>query len=62
MWLIVASAAGSLVYHIPECKPYLETTLKKSAGVFRLSGIGVFSVKTKTPGGEAGRRQREGFA
>lgn len=55
MWLIVASAAGSLVYHIPESKSYLAAPLKKSAGFLRVSGIKVYSVKTKTPGREAGR-------
>ncbi|MDI2068870.1 MULTISPECIES: hypothetical protein [Bradyrhizobium] len=31
LWLIVASAAGTLVYHIPEGKPNLVTQRKKSA-------------------------------
>lgn len=55
MWLIVASAHGRLVYHIPECKPYLAAPLKKSAGFRSDSGIKVYSVETKTPGREAGR-------
>ncbi|WP_198033810.1 hypothetical protein [Bradyrhizobium sp. WSM2254] len=31
LWLIVASAAGTLVYHIPEGKPNLVMQRKKSA-------------------------------
>lgn len=62
MWLIVASAAGSLVYHIPECKPNLVGSLKKCAGFLRISDIVVYSVKTKTPGREAGRiHERAGY-
>ncbi|HEV2155033.1 hypothetical protein [Bradyrhizobium sp.] len=35
LWLIVASAAGTLVYHIPERKPNLVMRRKKSAWVPR---------------------------
>jgi hypothetical protein len=33
LWLIVASAAGRLVYHIPEGKPYLAPRRSKNAKV-----------------------------
>ena len=52
LWLIVASAAASLVYHIPECKPNLGSPVTKSAVPF---GHGFRILKTKTPGHEAGR-------
>ncbi|TFW59900.1 hypothetical protein CT676_17320 [Bradyrhizobium sp. MOS001] len=38
LWLIVASAAGTLVYHIPEGKPNLVTQRKKSARFLHVSG------------------------
>jgi hypothetical protein len=38
LWLIVASAAGTLVYHIPEGKPNLVTQRKKSARSLQVSG------------------------
>jgi len=46
---MIASAAGSLVYDIPECKPYLESKLKKSAEFLRVSGIGYLRPKRKRP-------------
>jgi len=46
---MVASAAGSLVYHIPECKPYLGGKPKKSAGLLRVCGIRVHSGNRKRP-------------
>ncbi|QOG20171.1 hypothetical protein [Bradyrhizobium sp. SEMIA] len=36
LWLIVASAAGSLVYHIPDCKSYLASRAKKCTVPFGL--------------------------
>ncbi|MBR0817029.1 hypothetical protein [Bradyrhizobium liaoningense] len=57
LWLIVASAARSLVYHIPESKPYLGPTATKMRGSIELVAIAKTSRKTKTPGREAGRRR-----
>jgi hypothetical protein len=55
LWLIVASAAGRLVYHIPEGKPYLGHDARKyvvPCGLPESKNLG----QTKTPGREAGRR------
>src|SRR5262245_58251597 len=50
LWLIVASAARSLVYHIPESKSYSVPTCKKMRGSLRICGIDWSSAKTKAPG------------
>ena len=49
MWLIVASAGGSLVYHIPESKSYLAAQLKKSAGSFGFPVLLYIRSKRKRP-------------
>ncbi|WGD49630.1 hypothetical protein QA641_28865 [Bradyrhizobium sp. CB1650] len=56
LWLIVASAARTLVYHIPECKPYLARARKKCTVPFGFAEIYLVSAQTKAPGHEGRAR------
>jgi hypothetical protein len=56
---MVASAPGKLVYHIPECKPFLVTRRSKMREeLLRIHGKATGALKPKAPGVAAGRDTR----